>query len=55
MFSISFTKSNTKFCLHYNAENSYLFVNRKEIFKFKAEKKKLTLQLNFVLEVYLMD
>ena len=30
-FSISFTKINAKFCwtLHYNADNSYLFVNRK--------------------------
>ena len=28
-FSINFRKSNTKFCLslHYNADNSYLFVN----------------------------
>ena len=30
-FSINFTKENTKFCLslHYNADNSYLFVNGK--------------------------
>ena len=30
-FSINFTKANTKFCLtlHYNADNSYLFVNGK--------------------------
>ena len=30
-FSIIFTKANTKFylSLHYNADNSYLFVNRK--------------------------
>ena len=29
MYSISFTKSNNKFCLslHYNGANSYLFVN----------------------------
>ena len=33
-----------KFCLtlHYNADNSYLFVNEKEIFKFKANNKKPT-------------
>ena len=38
-FSINFSKANTKFCLslHYNAENSYLFVNGKEVFKFKAD------------------
>ena len=30
-FNISFTKTNTTFCLslHYNADNSYLFVNGK--------------------------
>ena len=35
-FDISFTKSNTKFCLVfcYKADNSYLFVNRQGIFKF---------------------
>ena len=40
-FSINFTKANTKFCLslHYNGDNSYLFVNGKEIFKFKADNK----------------
>ena len=34
MYSISFTKNNTKFCLslHYNGENSYLFVNGTKIF-----------------------
>ena len=38
MYSISFTKSNNKFCLslHYNGANSYLFVNGSEIHKFKA-------------------
>ena len=55
-FNINFSKANTKFCfsLHYNADNSYVFVNRKEIFKFKAKIKILTFQLNFVTEVYLM-
>ena len=40
-FNISFTKANTKFCLglHYNADNSCLFVNGKKIFKFKADNK----------------
>ena len=34
-FSINFTKANTKFCLNfnYNADNCYLLVNGKEIFK----------------------
>ena len=38
-FSINFTKAKTTFCLssHYNGNNSYLFVNGKEIFKFKAD------------------
>ena len=38
MYSINFTKTNTKFCLslHYNGVNSYLFVNGTEIHKFKA-------------------
>ena len=37
--SVNFTKVNTKFCLslHYNGENSYLFVNGTEIIKFKAK------------------
>ena len=39
MYSINFTKVNTKFCLslRYNGANSYLFVNGKEIIKFKAK------------------
>ena len=39
LYSINFTKENTKFCLslHYNGANSYLFVNGKEIIKFKAK------------------
>ena len=40
--------------LHYNS-NSYLFVNGKEIFKFKADNKMLTFQINFVLETFVMD
>ena len=39
MYSINFTKVNTKFCLslHYNGANSYLFVNGTEIYKFTAK------------------
>ena len=38
-YSINFTKTERKFCLslHYNGDNSYLFVNGKEICKFKAK------------------
>ena len=38
MNSINFTEHNKKFCLslHYNGANSYLFVDGKEIHKFKA-------------------
>ena len=39
MYSINFTEHNKKLCLslHYNGANSYLFVNGKEIHKFKAK------------------
>ena len=39
LYSINFTKHNTKFCLslHYNGANSYLFLNGTEIIKFKAK------------------
>ena len=39
MHSINFTVTRHKFCLslHYNGANSYLFVNSKEIHKFKAK------------------
>ena len=39
-YSINFTKSRVRFCLslHYNGDNSYLFVNGAEIFKLKAKK-----------------
>ena len=39
MYSINFREQNKKFCLslHYNGANSYLFVNSKEIHKFKAK------------------
>ena len=49
-FSINFIKANIKFCLslHYNADNSYLLVNGKDIIKFKAKIKTLTPRLDFV-------
>ena len=39
MYSINFTEQNKKFCLslHYKGANSYLFVNGKEVHKFKAK------------------
>ena len=39
MYSTNFTVYGKKFCLslHYNGDNSYLFVNAKEIVKFKAK------------------
>ena len=36
--------------LHYNADNSYLFVNGKEIFKFKADNKNVNFPTQFCLE-----
>ena len=45
LYSINFTKKNTKFCLslHYNGANSYLFVNGTEIIKFRAKDSEITL------------
>ena len=39
MYSINFRETKKIFCLslHYNEANSYLFVNGKEIIKFKAK------------------
>ena len=39
VYSINFTEKNKKFCfsLHYNKENSYLFVNGTKIIKFKSK------------------
>ena len=55
--NINFSKANSKFCLilHYNADNSYLFVNGKETLSLKSAIKILTSKHNFVLEAYLMD
>ena len=43
MYSRNFTGDNETFCLslHYNGDNSYLFVNGKEITKFKAKNSEL--------------
>ena len=48
---ILISKANTKFCLrlHYNADNSYLFVNEKEIYKFKASNKSNSFPSQFCL------
>ena len=45
MQSTNFTVANKTFCLslHYNGENSYLFVNGAEIYKFKAKDSELIL------------
>ena len=39
MYSTNFTVDNKNFCLslHYNGDNTYLFVNGKEIHKFKVK------------------
>ena len=50
-FSINFSKAKEKFCfcLHYNGDNSYLFVNGKEIFKLKADNKNVNFPTQFCL------
>ena len=50
-FSINFCKTNKKFylSLHYNADNSYLFVNGKQIFQFKADNKNPNFPTQFCL------
>ena len=46
-YSIKFTKNNKKFCLslHYNENNSYLFVNGTEIYEFKAKDSQIVANL----------
>ena len=43
MYSSNFAVDNKIFCLilHYNADNSYLFVNGKEVTKFKGKNSEL--------------
>ena len=50
-FNINFSKANTKFycSLHYNADNSYLFVNGKEIFKLNPTIKNVNSPTQFCL------
>ena len=46
-YSVNFTVTKKKFCLslHYNGANSYLFVNSKEIIKFKAKDSEIVANL----------
>ena len=50
-FSINFIEAKMKFCLslHYNGDNSYLFVNEKAIYKFKADNKNVNFPTQFCL------
>ena len=50
-FSINVSKAKPKFCLslHYKHDNSYLFVNGKEIYKFKADRKNVNFPTQFCL------
>ena len=47
MYSVHFTEHNKKLCLslHYSGANSYLFVNGKEIRKFKAKDSEISATL----------
>ena len=47
----SFSKTSTSFCLNldYKANNSYLFINGKEIFKLKATNKSFNFPVQFFL------
>ena len=48
MYSPNFTVANKTFCLslHYNDDDSYLFVNDKEVIKFKAKKQNVAGKLS---------
>ena len=48
-FSINFCKAKRRFSLslHYNGHDSYLFVNGKEIYKFKADDKNVNFPTQF--------
>ena len=47
IYSVNFTDNGDKYCLslHYNGVNSYLFVNGKEIIKFKAKDSEILVTL----------
>ena len=49
IFSINFSKPNTKSCLslHYNGVNSYLFVNGRKFFKFQSDNKNFNFPIHF--------
>ena len=49
--SLVFTKARKNFCLslHFNGDNSYLFVNGKEIFKFKSNNGNVNFSTQFCL------
>ena len=51
VFSINFSKANTKVCLilQYIDDNSYLFVHGKKISKFKADDKNVNFPTQFCL------
>ena len=51
MLSINFSEAKTKFCfsLHYIRDKSYLLVNGKEIYKFKAVNKNVNFPTQFFL------
>ena len=48
MYSPNFTIANKTFCLslHYNGDDSYLFVNSKEVIKFKAKNQSVSEKLS---------
>ena len=48
MYSPNFSVANKTFCLslHYNGDDSYLFVNGKEVIKFKAKKQSVVGKLS---------
>ena len=48
MYSPNFTIANKTFCLnlHYNGDDSYLFVNGKEVIKFKAKNQSVSGKLS---------
>ena len=54
MYSISFTENNKRICLslYFNRANSYLFVNGKEIYKFKAKDSEIVLNILCLKKVF---
>ena len=54
MYSINFTMTGKKFLLslHYNGASSYLFVNGKEIHKFKAKDSEIVATPLYVYEIF---